>query len=193
MLEYVSQYAPNTLYRDITLRATGLAAVWTLVRDWAGLKASGCKQQVFFTVKHSHDHNGDITPTDFFFSLRNAKEDCLLISATRGGNVKFHSSVPAEDEDLTPTLESDIVLDWLDSLGSAKLVEHTFRVFAKDLETQSLADMRQRISDNLASLMTDQQAELNRAFVPNKSYSHNPSNQFQLKDPQPPSSYSQSA
>ena len=37
MLEYVSQYAPNALYRDITKRATSLDAVWTLVRNWAGL------------------------------------------------------------------------------------------------------------------------------------------------------------
>ena len=135
MLEYVSQYAPNALYRDITLRATSLAAVWTLVRDWAGLKTSGCKQHIYFTVKHSYDPSGDLTPTDFFFSLRNAKEDCLLLSAAHGGNVKFHGSVPTDDEDLTPTLESDVVLDWLDSLGGTKLVEHTFRVFAKELET----------------------------------------------------------
>ena len=33
MLENVSQYAPNALYRDITVRATSLAAVWTLDRD----------------------------------------------------------------------------------------------------------------------------------------------------------------
>ena len=38
LLEYVSQYAPNALYRDITLRATSLDTVWTLVRNWAGLK-----------------------------------------------------------------------------------------------------------------------------------------------------------
>ena len=73
MLEYVSQYAPNALYRDITLRATSLTAVWTLVRNWAGLKTSGCKQHTYFTVKQSFDPNGDLTPTDFFFSLRNAK------------------------------------------------------------------------------------------------------------------------
>ena len=195
MLEYVSQYAPNALYRDITLRATSLAAVWTLVRDWAGLKTSGCKQHVYYTVKRGYDPNGDLTPTDFFFSLRNAKEDCLLLSAAHGGNVRFHGSVPADDEDLTPTLESDIVLDWLDSLGGVKLVEHAFRVFAKELETQSLADLRQRISDNLASLMTesDQQAELNRAFVPNRKYPNSTGNQFQRTYPQPPSSYPPSA
>ena len=174
MLEYISQYAPNALYRDITLRATSLTAVWTLVRNWAGLKTSGCKQHTYYTVKHSFDPNGDLTPTDFFFSLRNAKEDCLLLSATSGGNVKFHGSIPTENEDLTPTLESDVVLDWLDALGKTQLVEHTFRVFAKELETESLADLRQRISNNLSSLMAeaDQQVEISRAFVPQKSYSN---------------------
>ena len=46
MLEYVSQYSPNCLYRDITLRYTSLSEVWLLVRNWAGLKSGGCKQQV---------------------------------------------------------------------------------------------------------------------------------------------------
>ena len=75
-------------------------------------------------------------------------------SANHGENVQFHGSVPTEDEDLTPTLESDIVLDWLDSLGGIKLVEHTFRVFAKGLEKETLGDLRQRISDNLTSLIS---------------------------------------
>ena len=83
MLVYVSQYAPNALYCDIILRATSLTAVWTLVRNWAGLKTSGCKQHSYFTIKQSFDANGDLTPTDFFFYLRNAKEDCLLLSPAR--------------------------------------------------------------------------------------------------------------
>ena len=148
LLEYISQYAPNALYRDITIRATSLDAVWTLVRNWAGLKTSGCKQQSYFTVKHSYDSNGDLSPTDFYFSLRNAKEDCLLLSAEHGGKITFHGSIPTEDEDLSPTLESDVVLDWLYAMGGTKLVEHTLRVFSKELETESLADLRQRISDN---------------------------------------------
>ena len=186
MLEYVSQYAHNALYRDITLRAPSLAAVWTLVRNWAGLKTSGCKQHSYYTVKHGFDPNGDLTPTDFFFSLRNSKEDCLLLSAASGGNVKFQGTIPADDEDLTPTLESDVVLDWLDALGKTQLVEHVFRVFAKELETESLADLRQRISDNLSSLMTeaDQQVEISRAFVPHKSFSNQ--NQTQRRYYKPP-------
>ena len=77
-------------------------------------------------MRHSYDPNGDLTPIVGFFSLRNAKEDCLLLSADNGGNVKFHGKISTEDEDLTPTLESDVVLDWLESLGGTKLVEHTF-------------------------------------------------------------------
>ena len=120
-------------------------------------------------MKNSYDKHGDLTPTDFYFSLRNAKEDCLLLSADHGGKIIFQGSVPTEDEDLTPTLESDVVLDWLDALGGVKLVEHTLRVFSKELETESLADLRQRISDNLSSLSPEaEQAELNRTFVPSK-------------------------
>ena len=38
LLEYIAQYAPNALYRDITRRATSLDAIWVLIRKWAGLK-----------------------------------------------------------------------------------------------------------------------------------------------------------
>ena len=56
------------------------------------------------------------------------------------------------------------------ALGGVELVEHTFRVFSKELETESLADLRQIISDNLPSLTTEaEQPEINRAFVPPKN------------------------
>ena len=82
-------------------------------------------------------------------------------------------------------MESDLVLDWLDSLGGAKLVEHTFCVFSKELETESLADLRQRISDNLPSLQSelDQQAELNRAFISDRPSYHNRSLPGQSRPP----------
>ena len=55
MLEYIAQFAPNHLYRDITNRATSLSAIWTLVRNWAGLKTSGCKQQTYYAMKTSFE------------------------------------------------------------------------------------------------------------------------------------------
>ena len=167
LLEYVSQYAPNALHRDITQRSTSLDDVWLLVRNWAGLKSSGCKQQTYYAIKHSFDPTGDLTTTDFFFTLRNAKEDCLLLSRTNGGTISFKGRIPIEDEDLTPTLESDIVVDWMEAIGGSKLVDNVFKTFAKELETESLADIRQRISNNITSLNASEkdQIELARSYV----------------------------
>ena len=46
-------------------------------------------------------------------------------------------------------------------------MELVFQVFSKELKSDTLADLRQSISDNLSSLLSEfeQQAELNRAFV----------------------------
>ena len=190
LLEYVSQYAPNALYRDITLRATSLDAVWVLVRNWAGLKTSGSKQQIYYQVKNSWDPNSDLTENDFYFQLRNAKEDCLLLAEMNGGKIKFHGSIPTENEDLTPTLESDVVLDWMDAIGGNKLVNQTFRVFSKELETESLADLRQRISDNLPSLISEaEQVDINRTFVPSRPNPRAAQPPRQRRPPPPPQQF----
>ena len=79
----------------------------------------------------------------------------------------MQGQIPLEDEDLTPTIESDIVLDWMEAVGGSKLVNNVFKTFAKELETESLADLRQRISDNITSLNDSEndQVELARTYV----------------------------
>ena len=175
MLEYIAQYAPNCLYRDITIRSTSVKGIWLLVRNWAGIKTSGCYQQKYHQVKRSYDPTGNISPTDFYFILRNCKEDCLMKCQESGGVVTFQGALPTEDEELIPTLESDIVADWLEALGGPELLEHVFRVFSKDLERETLADLRQRISDNLETLQSELslQANLNRVDI------SRPPNRFQ--------------
>ena len=126
MLAYLAQYAPGVLYGDITQRATSLASVWEVIRQWAGLKSSGSKHYTYYQLKETYDRKEDLSYNDFFFALRNAKEDCLLLSGDNGGKVKFNGALPTADEDLTPTLESDIVLDWLHALGGLKLFDHIF-------------------------------------------------------------------
>ena len=179
MLAYIAQYAPSVLYRDITQRATDLNSVWTLIRNWAGLKSSGCKHYVYYQLKQNYERNGDLSQNDFFFALRNAKEDCLLLSDTNGGTVTFRGNIPTTDEDLTPTLESDIVLDWLHALGGSKLIDQVFRTFSKELETETLSDIRQRISDCLPSLITESelQAELKRTLISPRNQNPTPCNQ----------------
>ena len=82
-------------------------------------------------------------------------EDSLLRTRASGGTVRYNGEFPTEDEDLTPTLESTVVGDWLATLGGAALQDLVIRVYAKDLETESLADLRERITDNLETLMAE--------------------------------------
>jgi len=112
-------------------------------------------QEKYFQLKRSFDPDCDITPDDFYFVLRSCKADCLLKGVHCGGNVTFHGKIPEHDEQLTPALESDIVMDWLEAIGGVELLEHVFRVFSKDLEKETLADLRPRISDCLETLQHD--------------------------------------
>ena len=106
-------------------------------------------------MKKSYDPSGNISPTDFYFMLRNCKEDCLVKAGNNGGKISFHGQLPDQDEEFSPTIESDVVADWLEALGGSKLVEQVLRIFAKDLETETLVDLRQRISDMLEFLQEE--------------------------------------
>ena len=53
MLEYIGQYAPGCLYRDITQRSKSLEDVWNHIRAWANLKPNGCNQQAYYEAKFS--------------------------------------------------------------------------------------------------------------------------------------------
>ena len=82
-------------------------------------------------------------------------EDSLLKTRANGGTVRYQGEFPTEDEELSPTVESIVVSDWLLTLGGAPLQDLVVRVYAKDLETESLADLRDRITDNLESLKAE--------------------------------------
>ena len=61
--------------------------------------------------------------------------------------------------------------DWLATLGGAALQDLVLRVYAKDLETESLADLCERITDNLDSLMAEA-ALLSLASTATVSWAH---------------------
>ena len=62
-------------------------------------------------------------------------------------------------------------MDWIEAIGGSPLVEHVFRVYAKDLENNTLGSLQTRISKNLDSLMLEvqefEQAKINRVAAKN--------------------------
>ena len=108
ILEYIAQFAPGCLYRDITNRATSIKQVFETVREWAGLQSIGSCHQTYYQTKRSFKNDPESSPVDFYYELRNAKEDCLLRSATHGGTVKYKGKIHDTDEELSPTMSHSL-------------------------------------------------------------------------------------
>ena len=90
------------------------------------------------------------TKQEFYYRLRDAMEDTLILGKD---NITDDGKVVTEDEDMTPTVKSMVVLDWLDAVGGPPLVEHVHCVYAKELETSTLASLQSRIWKNMTALM----------------------------------------
>ena len=152
MLAYIASYSPKHLLREITERCESLEDVWKLLRKWAGIQESGLKVLEYSRMQITWDPSGDISPSEFYYALLDTMQDVLLI---KDGSVRYNQKPNTENEDMTPTLKSMVVKDWLVSMGGQQLFEHVCRVYAKDLEVSTLADIQHRIAQNLDSLTND--------------------------------------
>ena len=162
LLTYIATYAPVSLFNEITLRSKCLEDIWNVIRQWANLHAPSSKHLVYYRLKQAYDPNGNLSPQEYYYNLRDAMESSLIKT---GSNISFKGV--EVNEDLGAITEATVIIDWLHALGKNALVEHVFRTYAQDLETKSIKDIFDRISLNLPSLMAQAQndATIKRAFV----------------------------
>ena len=169
MLTKISSLAPSCLVRAIINRTTSLQDIWSLVYEWAVIQTTGSKHLDYYRIKKSWSSTADETKQEFFYRLRDAMEDTLLSSDT--SLTQFGKAI-TEDEDMTPCVNSLVVIDWIDAIGGSVLVEHIHRVYAKDLEVVTLGSLQSRISKNMDSLLHEieeqRSAHANRTEVLNK-------------------------
>ena len=157
MLTKIASYAPKSIVREITRRTRSLADVWNIARDWAGIQSTGSKHLDYYKVKRSYLRDDkEETKQEFFYRLRDAMEDTLIRT---GDNITDDGAVVNIDEDMTPTVKSLVVLDWLDAIKGPALVEHVHRVYAKELESCTLASLQTRLWKNMDSLVRECEAE----------------------------------
>ena len=177
MLTKISSLAPSCLVRAIRKRTTCLVDVWALVSDWAGIQTTGSRHLDYYRVKKSWKPDGDETKQEFFYRLKDSMEDTLISAAN---NIQEDGKVIAADEDMTPCINSIVVMDWVDAVGGGPLVEHVHRVYAKDMESVTLGSLQSRISKNLDSLLHEIEeqkvAQANRVehFQPSQPPPHRP-------------------
>ena len=181
LLTKIASFAPRCLVRSINKRTTCLEDIWSLVRDWAGIQNTGSKHLDYFRIKKSWIDNGNETKQEFFYRLKDSMEDTLVTSEDR---ISENGALIAVDEELTPCLNSIVVMDWIEAIGGAPLVEHVYRSYAKDLESNTLGSLQTRISKNMEALLVEmqefEQAKVNRVAVQNAKYLAKPFSRLNL-------------
>ena len=151
MLTKIATYAPKSIVREITKRSTKLEDIWEVARDWGGIRSNGTKHLDYFRVKKSYQKTDkEENPQEFYYRLKDAMEDTLI---QKGNNIQEYGKVIKESEDMTPTVNSLVVLDWLEAIGGPSLVEHVHRIYSTELENVTLASLQTKIWKNLPALL----------------------------------------
>ena len=167
----IGSYGPKSQFVDITTRASSYAEIWESIKRVAGFPVTGTQLIQYMVVKNSFDPNGKDTFNDHYYRLRELKIASLM---TVESNIKFNGKVLTSNEVITPSLENQVVADWLESIGGIKLVKYIGQKYAKELESISLYDLQATIGKQevlqtiIDSMEVEETVKLNRAQTFNR-------------------------
>ena len=150
MLNQVANYcvhiAPNTIVKG----STSMRSVWQAIRLHHGFQTTGGRFLDFDDITLGNDES----PEDLYQRLIAFVDDNLL---TRDGGITHCGEAPAQDEDLSPTVDNIIVLKWLKLVhpGLPHLVKQRY---GTELRSSTLASIKPEISLALTSLLSELEA-----------------------------------
>ena len=165
MLGYIANYCTVISRNSIITNSTSLEDVWQKVRAHYGFQKSGAHFLELSNIKSTPDEK----PEDLFQRIQAFFEDNLL---KVNGEIKHHGHKPAQDEELTPSVENSIVLIWLQSInpGLPMLIRQEY---GAALRNHTLASLKPEISIALPSLLDKlQDSKVLRAAVSNSRFSN---------------------
>ena len=102
-------------------------------------------------LRNSFKHDGIKSYQDFYFDLRFARYATLL---KKDSGVKFKGVVIETDEKVSPTINCEIVMDWLEGIDE-RLPELIEQKYALELQSVTLYDLQTEISENIHNHLLD--------------------------------------
>ena len=135
-----------TSRNTIVKNSTSLTAIWQVIRLHYGFQSAGAHFVDFTDIRLEPDER----PEDLFQRLVALVDDNLLCSED---NISHHDQNIAEDEEMTPILET-FILSWLYLIhvDLPKLVKQRYET---ELRTRTLASIKPEISQALSSLLDE--------------------------------------
>ena len=149
-INYVAMYAPGSLVHDIVNESTGMAYIEAKIRSMYQLRNTGSSVFNYYKKSRSFNHAGTQSYQDFYYELRAQKYETLY---KEGQIVTFKGKQIIKDEIMSPSIENSIVIDWLSAIDE-DLIEEVEQQYARDLESVSLVDIQEIISQGLPALLS---------------------------------------
>ena len=156
MLGQIANYCPVISRNTIVKNSTSLPQIWQSIRLHYGFQSTGANFIDFASIHLEPDE----THEDLFQRLTAFAEDHLLV---KDGGITHHGSAPAEDEEVSPTLENLLVLTWLKLIDS-NLPSLIKQRYGTELRSRTLASIRPEISQAIPSLLDELRSNDARAL-----------------------------
>ena len=147
MLGQIANYCPVISRNTIIRNSTSVESIWQFIRSHYGFQSSGGHFLDLADIKLEHNER----PEDLYQRLMAFVEDNLL---KPNGNITHHNENIAEEEELTPTLENFIVLQWL-KLTHPDLPKLVKQRYGTELRSRTLASIKPEISQALNALLDE--------------------------------------
>jgi hypothetical protein len=172
----IGTYGPKSAFIDITQRSTSYKYIWDAIRRVCGFPVPGAQLIHYMSIKNSFDPTGSQSYNDHYWRMRDHKIASLM---TRESGIKFNGKPLDADETITPSMENQVVADWLESIGGLKLVKYVGQQYAKELETCSLYDLQETLGQQDIMQATMDRMNDNELATLNRAQSFNQSRQRQ--------------
>ena len=124
----IGTYGPKSIFIDITTRSTSYKYIWNAIHRVCGFPVPGAQLIQYMCVKNSFDPTGAET-YDFYCRLRDNKIASLM---TKDSGITFNGMALTEDETITPSMENQVVVDWLEGIAGTKLIKYIGQEYAKE-------------------------------------------------------------
>ena len=148
-INYIAMYAPSSLVHDIINESNGNAYIDSKIRSMYQLKNNGSSVFKYFKKAKSFNHAGTSSYQDFYYELRAIKYETLY---RKNQDVTIKGEKVKKDEVMSPSIENGIVIDWLSAIDG-DLIEEVETQYARDLESVSLVDLQEIISQSIPTLL----------------------------------------
>lgn len=147
MLGQIANYCPVISGNTIIKNSTSVQNIWQVIRLHYGFQSTGAH---FIDFSEIHLRPGEC-PEDLYQRLMAFAEDNLLQSDC---GISHHGDAISADEELSPSLESFLVLTWLRLIhsGLPKLVKQRY---GTELRSRTLTSIKPEISQALDSLLEE--------------------------------------